>query len=135
MQLRSNSTLQGGKYRIVRVLGQGGFGITYLAEHTMLDKLVAIKEFFPKEYCDRDASTSHLTIGTQNSVELVAQLKNKFIKEARNISRLHHANIITIHDIFQENETAYYFYYRPGDYTCQSYMRDYACPIRLVLSK
>lgn len=108
MQLKENALLQSGKYRIIRVLGQGGFGITYLAEHTMLDKLVAIKEFFPKEYCDRDASTSHLTIGTRNSLEIVEMLKGKFIKEARNISRLHHPNIITIHDIFEENDTAYY---------------------------
>lgn len=107
MQLTPNTELQSGKYRIIRVLGQGGFGITYLAEHTMLDKMVAIKEFFPKEYCDRD-NTSHLTIGTQNNVDLVAQLKNKFIKEAKNISKLRHHNIITIHDIFQENDTAYY---------------------------
>lgn len=107
MQLAPNTKLQNGKYRIISVLGQGGFGITYLAEHTMLDKMVAIKEFFPKEYCDRD-NTSHLTIGTQNNVDLVAQLKNKFIKEARNISKLRHNNIITIHDIFQENDTAYY---------------------------
>lgn len=108
MQLNDNTQLQGGKYRIVRVLGQGGFGITYLAEHTMLDKLVAIKEFFPREYCDRDESTSHVTIGTKNSLEIVTQLQNKFIKEAKNISKLRHPNIVTIHDIFQENDTAYY---------------------------
>ncbi|MDE6695674.1 MAG: serine/threonine protein kinase [Muribaculaceae bacterium] len=108
MQLRAGSELQDGKYRIIRVLGQGGFGITYLAEHTMLDKLVAIKEFFPKEYCDRVENTSHVTIGTKNSVEIVEMLKGKFIKEAKNISKLRHPNIITIHDIFQENDTAYY---------------------------
>ena len=108
MQLKPNTELQGGKYRIERVLGQGGFGITYLAEHTMLDKKVAIKEFFPKEYCDRNETTSHVIIGTKNSVDLVSQLKSKFVKEAKNISKLHNANIITIHDIFEENDTAYY---------------------------
>lgn len=108
MELKNNTSLQSGKYRIIRVLGQGGFGITYLAEHTMLDKLVAIKEFFPKEYCDRNENTSHLTIGTKNSIEIVEMLKAKFIKEAKNISKLNHRNIITIHDIFQENDTAYY---------------------------
>ena len=106
--LQINTELQNGKYRIIRVLGQGGFGITYLAEHTMLDKMVAIKEFFPKDYCDRDETSSHLTIGTKTSIEIVEMLKTKFIKEARNISKLHHNNIITIHDIFQENDTAYY---------------------------
>ena len=64
--------------------------------------------FFPKEYCDRDENTSHLTIGTKNSIEIVGMLKTKFIKEAKNISKLNHKNIITIHDIFQENDTAYY---------------------------
>ena len=108
MQLKENAILQSGKYRIIRVLGQGGFGITYLAEHTMLDKLVAIKEFFPREYCDRDENTSHVTIGTKNSTDIVGVLKTKFIKEARNISKLNHRNIITIHDIFEENDTAYY---------------------------
>ena len=43
--LHSNSTLQGGKYRIEKVLGQGGFGITYLAEQVMLGRKVAVKEF------------------------------------------------------------------------------------------
>ena len=42
--LQPNTTLQGGKYRIERVLGQGGFGITYLAEHVSVHKRVAIKE-------------------------------------------------------------------------------------------
>lgn len=53
-QLNIGATLQNGKYEIERVLGQGGFGITYLAEHTLLEKKVAIKEFFPKDFCDRN---------------------------------------------------------------------------------
>ena len=48
--LRPNTTLQGGKYRIERVLGQGGFGITYLARNTVFDIDVAIKEFFMKGF-------------------------------------------------------------------------------------
>lgn len=108
MVLSQNTYLQNGKYRILRVLGQGGFGITYLAEHTFLDRLVAIKEFFPKEYCERDESTSHVTIGMKNSSELVETLKTKFLKEAKNISKLDHPGIVKIFDIFQENGTAYY---------------------------
>ena len=49
--LRANSTLQGGKYRIIKKPGQGGFGITYLAANPMLEGKVAIKDFFFKESC------------------------------------------------------------------------------------
>ncbi len=107
MQLKPNAFLQNGKYRIIRVLGQGGFGITYLAENVLLAKRIAIKEFFPKEYCGRD-NTSHLTLGTQNNAETVAKLKDRFLKEARNIARLDHPGIVKIHDVFEENNTAYY---------------------------
>ena len=106
--LAIGKTLLGGKYRIERVLGQGGFGITYLACHTMLDKRVAIKEFFPQSFCNRDSSTSRVVLGTLSAAELVERFRLKFIKEARNISRLSHSAIVQIHDIFEENDTAYY---------------------------
>ena len=107
-QLSKGATLQGGKYIIERVLGQGGFGITYLATHSILEKHVAIKEFFPKDFCERNGNTSHITLGNANTSELVAKLKEKFLKEAKNISKLNHPNIVAIHDIFEENGTAYY---------------------------
>ena len=106
--LRVNSTLQGGKYRIIEKLGQGGFGITYLAENTMLEGKMAIKEFFFKEYCERDDSTSCVTIPKSGNREIVERFKQKFIKEARTIFRLNHPNIVRIHDVFEENGTAYY---------------------------
>ena len=56
-----SSSLQNGKYIITRVIGQGGFGITYEALQISLDRKVAIKEFFMKEYCERDGSTSHVS--------------------------------------------------------------------------
>ena len=106
--LRTNTLLQGGKYRIEKVLGQGGFGITYLATQEMLNRKVCIKEFFFKEYCERDTGSSHVTLGTQANHEIVERFLNKFLKEARTISQLEHRNIIKIHDIFKENNTAYY---------------------------
>lgn len=51
--LQQGTRLQGGKYRIVKVLGQGGFGITYLGEQAILNRKVAIKEFFMKSLCER----------------------------------------------------------------------------------
>ena len=106
--LRADSTLQSGKYRIIKKLGQGGFGITYLAENTLLEGKVAIKEFFFKEYCERDDSTSCVTIPKSGNREIVERFKQKFIKEARTIFRLNHPNIVRIHDVFEENGTAYY---------------------------
>ena len=107
-QLKPGSLLQGGKYKIEKVLGQGGFGITYLAVQDLLERKVCVKEFFFKEYCERDEATSHVTLGTQSNRELVERFMNKFLKEARTISQLHHPNIIQIYDIFKENNTAYY---------------------------
>lgn len=107
MQLQAGTLLQGGKYKIERVLGQGGFGITYLATQELFDRRVCIKEFFFKDYCERGAQ-GEVTSCTTNSKELVDRFLNKFIKEARTISRLDHPNIVRILDIFQENGTAYY---------------------------
>ena len=95
-------------YRIERILGQGGFGITYLATDLCLKRKVAIKEFFPKDYCGRETATSHVTLGTQNANEFVNKLKAKFLKEARTIAKFDHPGIIKIHAAFEENNTAYY---------------------------
>ena len=106
--LQQDTILQGGKYRIVKVLGQGGFGITYLAIQSGLERKVAIKEFFMKDLCNRDESTSHVSVGSAGSVDMVERFKAKFLKEARNIAHLNHPYIVRIYDIFEENGTAYY---------------------------
>lgn len=106
--LKIGTTLHMGAYRIMKVLGQGGFGITYLAHDINLDKPVAIKEFFPESLCGRDSSTNHITVGTQSAHETVTDLKQRFLKEARNIAKLSHPNIIRIYTAFEENNTAYY---------------------------
>ncbi len=76
MQLKEGTLLQSGKYRIEKVLGQGGFGITYQAEQPSLRRKVAIKEFFMKEYCERDTDTSSVSLGTSGSKELAAMFMN-----------------------------------------------------------
>ena len=108
MQLKRGILLQGGKYRIEKVLGQGGFGITYLATQDILNRKVAIKEFFFKEFCEREDGTNTITLGAQSNTATVEKFLKKFIKEAQTISALHHPNIVQIHDIFRENNTAYY---------------------------
>lgn len=65
-ELRNGAVLQGGKYRIERVLGQGGFGITYLATQTMLGCKVAIKEFFFSDCCERSSDRSRVSVITDS---------------------------------------------------------------------
>ena len=108
MHLKQGTLLQGGKYRIEKVLGQGGFGITYLAEQVMLGRKVAVKEFFIKELCNRDGATSHVSVGSTGSIEMVERFKEKFLKEARLIAAMDNNHIVRIYDIFEENDTAYY---------------------------
>ena len=105
MQLTSGTLLHGGTYKIDKVLGQGSFGITYLAEHTSLGKKVAIKEFFMKELNSRgnDGSITGMSDGS-----LSHNYGQKFKKEAINLSRLEHPNIVRVTDSFDENGTYYY---------------------------
>ena len=108
MHLKVGTLLKGGTYRVEKVLGQGGFGITYLAEQSGLNRKVAVKEFFMKEHCNRDADTSFVSVPSYGSRDLVDRFMGKFIKEAQTIALMDNHHIITIHDVFEENGTAYY---------------------------
>lgn len=104
-QLIIGTLLHGGTYKIENILGQGSFGITYLAEHTNLGKKVAIKEFFMKELNSRGEDGS---ITGMSDSSLSQNYCQKFKKEAINLSRLDHPNIVRVTDSFSENGTFYY---------------------------
>ena len=106
--LQPGSTLQNGKYEIQRKLGQGGFGITYLALQRNLRRTVVIKEFFMDGHCTREEQTHHVTVATGGDRSLVDMFYDKFFKEACHIAQLEHPNIVSIIDVFEENSTAYY---------------------------
>lgn len=108
MNLPNNILLQGGKYQIIRFISSGGFGCTYEAKLVLLNKRVAIKEFFVKDFCNRDENTSYVTVATQSKVKLVERLKKKFIEEANALFTIQHPNIVRVSDVFEENGTAYY---------------------------
>ena len=102
--LQPNFTLHGGKYRIERVLGQGGFGITYLARNTVFDIDVAIKEFFMKDENDRDGSS--VTMPNTTKQELFHGQMEKFKKEAKRMFAIKNKHIVGVQDLFEENGTA-----------------------------
>ncbi len=107
MRLKKDTRLQNGKYTILEVLGQGGFGITYKAE-TSDGQIVAIKEFFMKDSCMRGDDSKSISILTESARAEVERYRQKFIKEANNLLRLDHPNIVKVYDVFEENNTDYY---------------------------
>ena len=107
-ELHANTSLHNSRYAIQKTLGQGGFGITYLAYDNVNRKQVAIKEFFMKELCNRNGKNHHMSVPSTGSRQLVDKFRAKFLKEANTIANLSHPNIIKIYDIFEENATAYY---------------------------
>lgn len=106
--LQNGTVLNNGRYRIDGILGNGGFGITYIAFDINLQRKVAIKEFFLRNYCTRDDASTQVSFSNMDRTGFVSELKQKFFDEAVNIAKLSHPNIITVYDYFRENNTAYY---------------------------
>ena len=98
--------LQGGLYSIGKVLGQGGFGITYLGSDTGLKRAVAIKEFFPQvQGCSRYGTT--VQPGGMITPMRYWQEKNKFLTEGQRLAQFQHPSIVKVFSLFEENNTAY----------------------------
>ncbi len=99
-----------GKYMIEDVLGEGGFGITYLATDLDLERKVAIKEFCPREYAGRDANDGMTIIPFDDaeSQDLYEREKEKFIQEARRLAKFYNLpGVVSVLDYFSDYGTAY----------------------------
>ncbi len=93
-------------YRIESVLGQGGFGITYLARDTNLDHEVAIKEYLPTDLATRSEDSSVVPISDGQS-ETYGWGLHRFINEAQTLVKFRHPNIVQVVAVFEANNTAY----------------------------
>ena len=94
-----------GSYRVVRVLGVGGFGITYLCEHAGLGVQVAVKEYLPNEIAVRDgAAVQPKSAGDREGLEWGL---SRLLDEARTLARFEHPNVVRVRDCFEANSTAY----------------------------
>ncbi len=103
-ELEPGTRLLHGQFTIDSFLNAGGFGITYLARDS-LDRRVVIKECFPSSYCRRSGTrVAPRTRQRQDEFQSVVQL---FLQEAFTLSRLDHPNIVKVHQVFEDNETAY----------------------------
>lgn len=98
-----------GKYMIGKVLGEGGFGITYLGYDLNLEIPLAIKEYFPSGFVARELSnTASVYPYGGDATELFQSGKSKFIDEARKLAKFQNlTSIVSVRDYFQENQTAY----------------------------
>ena len=106
--LPEKSFLQNGKYRVERRIASGGFGNTYEVTNIEFEERMALKEFFMKGVSEREADSTKVSVSnTLNKGQFEAQ-KEKFKKEARRLRRLHNPHIVQVHDLFEENGTAYY---------------------------
>ena len=101
-----NGTILAQRYCIKQVIGQGGFGITYLATTLIDNAEVCIKEFYLSGVCTRNTNYS---IQSQNLKDIsFSEFKEKFITEARELSKFNHAGIVRVSDVFEQFGTAYY---------------------------
>ena len=103
-ELQPGAKLLKGQYTITRYLNSGGFGITYLAKDS-LDRDVVIKECFPSSVCRR----SKVMVAARSRAH-TAELRSVvqlFVREARNLAKIVHPNIVAVHQVFEDNGTAY----------------------------
>ena len=101
-------TILHGTYRVDSYLSSGGFGNTYVATNIEFDERVAIKEFFMKGVTQREENQTTVSVSNSENTNSFLEQKEKFKKEARRLRKMQNEHIVAVHDLFEENGTAYY---------------------------
>jgi len=111
-----------GKYLVGRVIGRGGMSITYLAYSAMLNKAVALKEYFPLGFVNREENEEKIVITSEENRSLFEKGAKRFFEEAKTISQFSaNKNITSIYECFYANGTVYY----SMEYLKGSKLKDY----------
>jgi serine/threonine protein kinase len=113
------------KYQIGVVIGFGGFGVVYKAWDMALNRVVAVKEYYPTMYLKRDPGTTQVVLFDKKNEAAFLKGKEEFLAEARNVARYNaHPNIVHVYDFFEENGTAYFVMEYLEGKTLKEYMRE-----------
>lgn len=102
-------TILDGRYITGRVLGVGGFGITYLGFDMRLNVKVAIKEYMPSGVAVRSGDSYTMTVVSKKQEQAYQSGADKFLEEARILAQLReNPNVVSVQNYFRENQTAYF---------------------------
>jgi len=102
-ELPSGSLLAQGRFEVLRVLGRGGFGITYEVADQRLLRRVAVKELFP------DSAVRHgsMVLTPPHARPAFREARDRFLREARVLARFTHPGVVRVYEVFEEHNTAY----------------------------
>ena len=127
----SCGTILAGHYVVGRVLGQGGFGITYIGWNLALEQRVCIKEYFPSGAAVRSTADNQLVLwGSGEHAEQLKSRRESFVKEARKLAKLSDlAAVVKVWDVFYENDTSYIVMNYVSGKTLKSWLVERGTPI------
>ncbi|WEK53125.1 MAG: protein kinase [Candidatus Cohnella colombiensis] len=116
-------TLLNGRYLLGRVLGQGGFGITYLAWDINLDTKLAVKEYLPRDFASRSLEQTAVSVYSGENQTHFEYGLEKFLEEAKILAQFNNSpGIVSVRDFFRENNTAYLVMYYLDGITFKQYL-------------